>query len=103
MISAKNANNQRPADLVREAATCQTSEILERLNTSPNGLTEEEATERLGGFGPNEVGQEVKHGWIYRLWVAVRNPLVILLVVIAAVTFVTAETTSDYIGGSVMV
>ena len=103
MISAKNANNQRPADLVREAATCQTSEILGRLNTSLNGLTEEEAAERLEIFGPNEVGQEKSHGWFYRLWVAVRNPLVVLLVVIAAVTFATAEGASDYIGGSVMV
>jgi Mg2+-importing ATPase len=38
-----------------------------------------------------------------RLWVAVRNPLVILLSVIATITFATAEETSDYIGGSLMV
>ena len=52
---------------------------------------------------PNEVAQEKKHDWLWRLWVAVRNPLVILLTILAVVTFATAEGTSDTIGGWVMV
>jgi Mg2+-importing ATPase len=99
----KNSNGQRTADLVRDAATQETAEILQRLNTSPTGLTEEEAAERLEVFGPNEVAQEKKHDWLWRLWVAVRNPLVILLTILAIVTFATAEGASDMIGGWVMV
>ncbi|HSY10402.1 MAG TPA: magnesium-translocating P-type ATPase [Candidatus Dormibacteraeota bacterium] len=103
MSAIKNSEGQRGADLVRDAATQETAEVLQRLNTSPAGLSEEEAAERLEVFGPNEVAQEKQHGWLLRLWVAVRNPLVILLSVIATITFATAEETSDYIGGSLMV
>jgi len=103
MTAEKKPNGQRSADLMRDAATTQTAELLQRLNSTPNGLTEEEAAERLEVFGPNEVAQEKAHGWLYRLWVAVRNPLVILLAVIATVTFATAGGTSDYVGGGIMV
>jgi Mg2+-importing ATPase len=102
MSAIKNSEGRRAADLVRDAATQETAEVLQRLNASPAGLSEEEAAERLEVFGPNEVAQEKQHGWLKRLWVAVRNPLVILLSVIATITFATAEETSDYIGGSVM-
>jgi Mg2+-importing ATPase len=103
MTADKTLNGQRAADLIRDAATHEVSDILQRLNTTPNGLKEEEAAERLEIFGPNEVGQEKQHGWLHRLWVAVRNPLVILLAVIAGITFATAGGTSDYIGGGIMV
>ena len=87
MTAEKNANGQRAADLVRDAAICESAEILQRLNTSPTGLTEDEAAERLEKFGPNEVAQERRHEWLHRLWVAVRNPLVILLTVLAVASF----------------
>ena len=103
MSAIKNSNGQRTADLVRDAATKDVSEVFQRLNTSPAGLSEDEAAERLDVFGPNEVGQEKKHDWLWRLWVAVRNPLVILLTVLAIVTFATAQGPSDTIGGWVMV
>jgi len=97
-----NSTNQKAADLVHEAALEESSAVLQRLGTSPAGLTETEAASRLEVFGPNEVGQEKKHDWLWRLWVAVRNPLVILLSVLAIVTFATAQGPSDTIGGWVM-
>ena len=83
----KKSNGQRANDLVRDAATHEASEILQRLDTSPVGLSEEEAAERLEVFGPNEVAQEKQHGWLRRLWIASRNPLVILLTILAIITF----------------
>ena len=53
---------------------------------------------RLEVFGPNEVAQEAKHTWLSRLWTAVRNPLVILLSVLATLSYATA----DFAGGTVM-
>ncbi|HEY1789746.1 MAG TPA: magnesium-translocating P-type ATPase [Verrucomicrobiae bacterium] len=103
MTAEKKMTGQRAADLLNDAASFQIADVLQRLNTSAEGLSEEEAAERLEVFGPNEVAQEKKHGWLHRLWVAVRNPLVILLAVIATVTFVTAGGTSDYVGGGIMV
>jgi Mg2+-importing ATPase len=103
MAAEKNPNGQRAADLLRDAATGEIADVLQRLKTSPEGLSETEAAERLEVFGPNEVAQEKHHGWLQRLWVAVRNPLVILLAIIAGVSFATAEEASDYIGGFIMV
>ena len=80
MAGSNNSNNQRTADFVREAATREISEVLQSLGTSPTGLTEAEAAARLEQYGPNEVGQrKTARSWLHRLWVAVRNPLVILL------------------------
>ena len=87
MPSEKNSNERRP-DLVHDAATQEIADVLQRLKSSPAGLTEAEAADRLEVFGPNEVGQEKRHEWLHRLWTAVRNPLVILLTVLAAASFV---------------
>jgi len=98
----KKSNGQRANELLNDAAMNEAAEILQRLNTSPAGLSEAEAAERLEVFGPNEVAQEKQHGWLRRLWIASRNPLVILLTILAIITFATAADASDYIGGSVM-
>ena len=86
-----NKTNVQRTDLVRDAATQETAEILQRLNTSLTGLSEEEAAERLEVFGPNEVAHERKHEWLHRLWLAVRNPLVILLTILATVSYATGD------------
>jgi len=88
MAVDKSANGGKAGDLLRDAAASETAEILKRLNTSPSGLTEEDAAERLEVFGPNEVAQEKHNEWLYRLWTAVRNPLVILLTVLATASFI---------------
>ena len=102
MPAPTGSNSPRANDLLRDAATNEAAEILQRLNTSPSGLSEAEASARLEKYGPNEVAQEKQHGWLRRLWIASRNPLVILLTILAIFTFATAADTSDYIGGSVM-
>jgi Mg2+-importing ATPase len=39
----------------------------------------------------NEVAQEVKRGWLWRLMISLRNPLVVLLGALAAISFVTGD------------
>ncbi len=94
--------NQRVSDSLRDSATQEVTELLQRLGTSPHGLSEEEAATRLVLQGPNEVAHEKRQSWLRRLWTAALNPLVILLTLLAVVTFATAENRSDYIGGAVM-
>jgi Mg2+-importing ATPase len=48
--------------------------------------------------GPNEVAQERRQGWLVRLLKTTRNPLVILLTILSAVSFATG----DARGGTVM-
>jgi Cation transport ATPase len=74
-------------------------ELFALLRTSPSGLTSAEAEERLAQYGRNEVSYEKRHDWSWRLLVAIRNPLVILLTALSAVSFVTG----DLRPGSVMV
>ena len=102
MPEPKDLNNRNMADLIRDAAVNDAAVILQQLNTSPGGLSDEEAAKRLETYGPNEVGQEKKNEWLHRLYHALRNPLVILLTVLAIVTFATAEDSTDYAGGVVM-
>ena len=103
MPALANPNNLSLSDPARDAATKDSAEVLRSLGASPAGLTEEEAAARLEQYGPNEVGREKHEGWLQRLYLAARNPLVILLTVLAILTFATAESKSDYIGGVVMV
>jgi P-type Mg2+ transporter len=98
MHAVKEPNGDRTAELIQDAATEDIAEIFRRLKTSPRGLSEEEAAARLEVFGPNEVAQEAKHTWLWRLWTATRNPLVILLTVLATLSYATA----DVAGGTVM-
>ena len=98
MHAVKDPNGDRTAELVHAAATRDVAEILQRLKASPNGLTEQEAAERLEVFGANEVAYEKKENWLSRLWVAARNPLVILLTVLAILSY----STGDSAAGTIM-
>ena len=98
MAAPTGASNQRTTDLAHEAAIKETPEVMQSLGTSPAGLSEEEAARRLEEFGPNQVGREKHEGWLQRLYIASRNPLVILLTVLAILSFATG----DYRAGTVM-
>ncbi len=91
MATVKDPNGERAAELVHAAAVKDVSELLQRLNTSSKGLSEEEAAERLDVFGPNEVAQEARHTWLQRFYHAAVNPLVILLTLLATVAFATGD------------
>src|ERR1700736_4122228 len=98
MDAVKQPNGDRTAELVHDSATKDVADTLLRLRPSPNGLSEEQAAERLEVFGPNEVAYEKKEGWLHRLYVSARNPLVILLTLLASVSFATG----DFRAGTVM-
>ncbi len=102
MPGTKNSSEPRAADAMQEAAMKESGEVLRGLGTGPAGLTEDEAAARLAQYGPNEVAREKKASWLKRFWVAARNPLVVLLTILAVVTFATATTRSDVVGGWVM-
>jgi Mg2+-importing ATPase len=78
---AKHANI-RIAPAVLDAA---------RKDGSHAGLSQEEADARLRAGGPNEVAQERKPGWFLRILKIVRNPLVILLSTLSAISFFTGD------------
>jgi Mg2+-importing ATPase len=89
MPAQKPPNQHRVSELVHEAALKEPAEVQEMLETTLAGLTEEEAAARLETYGPNEVAREKKQNWLQRLYIAARNPLVILLTVLAIASFAT--------------
>jgi len=91
MPALTSPNTTSQSDLARDAATKDSAEVLRSLGTSPAGLTEEEAAARLEQYGPNEVGREKHEGWPQRLYIAARNPLVILLTILATLSFATGD------------
>jgi Mg2+-importing ATPase len=65
--------------------------VIQKLGTSESGLSEEEASRRLEEHGPNVVTEEARHTRIKLFGRACLNPLVILLVTLAAVSFLTGD------------
>src|SRR5215469_11573055 len=88
--------------LVR-SASCSAELVLREFDTRADGLTEEEAQRRLEVFGPNVVAHDERFTWLRLLIRASLNPLVILLSVLAIISFATAEDSSDLVGGTLMV
>ena len=83
---------------VLSAARKDGEELLRDLQTSLGGLTQAEAEERARMTGPNEVAQERKQGWAIRILKIIRNPLVILLTTLSAISYLTGDARA----GSVM-
>jgi Mg2+-importing ATPase len=89
--SQKTKHNIQVSPAVLEAARKNGDELLQDLRTSNSGLTQSEAESRTRTIGPNEVAQERPQGWAVRLFKIVRNPLVILLAALSAISFATGD------------
>ncbi len=83
---------------VLDAARKDCEELLRSFRTSPQGLTQTEAEERVRTTGPNEVAQERRQGWPIRLLKILRNPLVVLLAILSSISYATGDARA----GSVM-
>ena len=68
--------------------------VYAKLNSRPAGLTGAEAATRLGKYGQNILARDQRPGFFRLLWRAVRNPLVVLLAVLAGVSFATGDSPS---------
>jgi P-type Mg2+ transporter len=76
---------------VLDAAQKDVEDLLKSLRTTAAGLTQTEAEDRARTIGPNEVAQEHRQGWPVRLLKIIRNPLVILLATLSAISFATGD------------
>ncbi|WP_437329456.1 magnesium-translocating P-type ATPase [Sorangium sp. So ce381] len=71
------------------------AELLERLGTSPGGLTSEEARQRLGRFGPNEPAATTRReAAVVQVLRRFANPLVIILLLASVVSAVLGNLTN---------
>ncbi|CAO98425.1 magnesium-translocating P-type ATPase [Erwinia tasmaniensis] len=84
------ANLKKARDLaIASAATQSLDNTLARLNTQCQGLTYEDAAERLQQYGSNQVASErAPAAWLQMLR-AFNNPFIWILIVLAAISFFT--------------
>jgi P-type Mg2+ transporter len=76
---------------VLAAASKNEEDLFQSLRTAPGGLTQSEAEQRTRTNGPNEVAPERRQGCVGRLLKIIRNPLVILLTALSAISFATGD------------
>ncbi len=76
---------------VVDSAALAPVDVYARLETRPDGLTTVEAAARLAKYGPNVLAKDQRAGLGKLLWHAVINPLVILLAVLATISFATGD------------
>ena len=71
--------------------TLQEAPVLTRPAASPKGLSTEEAEARIAQYGFNEIARERPISPLGRLWSHLKNPLVILLSILALVSWLTGD------------
>lgn len=74
-----------------ESASMDATRIFERFATRSEGLTAEEVKTRLAEHGPNVLAKDQRTSLAKILWRAVLNPLVVLLAILASVSFMTGD------------
>jgi len=66
-------------------------ELYERMDTSPQGLTSEQAAERIEVYGRNELARESKHSILKDFLLHFKSPLVLILLFAAVISGVLNE------------
>ncbi len=89
--NAAQAQMAKAAEHLREVAGLEAAEALTTLHTKREGLELHIAHLRLHKHGPNEIAHEKPPSWPVQLYHTVRNPFVILLMVLAAINFATGD------------
>ena len=87
---AKSHPIQLSPAVVAASRSC-VEDLFRDLRTSLDGLSQTEAAERARKYGPNEFLGGRRQHWTIRLWKLVRNPLVILLSALSAISFATGD------------
>jgi Mg2+-importing ATPase len=87
----------RVSPLLLETSALPTASVFERLGTRAEGLSASEAEARLEQHGHNVVVAEGRKSPLVLLWHAVLNPLVLLLAVLATVSFATGDARAGFV------
>lgn len=82
---------------LRQKAHEPVDQILSNLNTTPGGLTDQEAADRLEKYGPNTVAYDKRKPWYVQLFDAFNNPFNYVLLLLAVVSIFTGGVESAVI------
>lgn len=86
--ATSRSNNKKPFTIALEAKNS-LDQTLSKLNANLNGLTEEDAKERLELYGINQVAHEKAPPALIQLLAAFNNPFIFVLMILAIISFFT--------------
>jgi Ca2+-transporting ATPase len=89
----KNSSHQENIDSPKSEPwhALTTEEVLEHLKVRENGLSDTEATERMAQYGPNQLTEAPRPGFLRLLWEQFNNFIVMLLIVASIVSALLGE------------
>src|SRR5271157_6010082 len=90
-IEPNRTNTVHVSNKLLDSAHLESTILLNQLNTSLAGLSQEEYEARLEQFGPNVVAREKRQSPMLRLLDNIKNPLVILLSALGLISYFTAD------------
>lgn len=79
------------SDELLKMAILEKDAVLAALETQLTGLTEDEVSLRIKQHGMNEIAREKRESVIKHLWNNLKNPLVILLSILALISYLTGD------------
>ncbi len=91
MVTEPQTEKTQFSDQLIQKARADTGKVLSELESGSAGLSTGEAETRLKQYGPNEIAREQRKSVLMRLWDNVKNPLVILLTLLALVSYATGD------------
>ena len=92
LINDNNISSNSPAAAIKppltseELVTLPVEELLGRLDTTSQGLSSEEAVERLETYGRNELAQQAKHSAVIEFISHFKSPLIIILLIAGVIS-----------------
>src|SRR6266511_5448648 len=84
MVLEKNGKDETQHQ--HEWHALETQEVLDHLEVQGNGLSSEEAKERLERYGPNQLKEATRPTFLKMLWEQLNNFVVILLIVASVIS-----------------
>lgn len=91
MVDHSRGNGKYISKKLFNIARLESGAVLSQLNTSITGLEQADVEARLEEYGANDVAKEKRQTLLMRLWDNVKNPLVILLLVLGLVSYLTGD------------
>ena len=83
--------NVHPADLPANLINLSLEEMQSAVGFIPGGLSDDEAKRRIIKYGYNEIASEKPLSPFRRIWLNIKNPLVVLLTTLGVISFLTGD------------
>ncbi|MDD5342479.1 MAG: magnesium-translocating P-type ATPase [Patescibacteria group bacterium] len=95
--------DQIKSERLRIAASEEIIKTLKSLQSSPDGITNDEAASRLASNGPNTIASQQSKSWFKKFLTNFRDPLSLLLLALGLISYFTGEIKAAIIIGAMLI